>query len=161
MICSIDTCFLIDWARYRKKELIGKIFKKGFITEEALEEIETESTLKFVSKLLEEDFLIIYPLKIEVRGTIEKLIDISIKDDRIKAIDPPEAFAFAIALKENCICLTENKGILRLVELYDEFSKVKVWRSFELLKQMDEKGLIKFEEELKNYSIDTGHEFRK
>ncbi|RLE90217.1 MAG: DNA-binding protein, partial [Thermoprotei archaeon] len=93
---------------------------------------------------------------------VRKALEISVSDPRIPSLDPPEAYALAIAYKENCICLTENKGVLRLVEYYNEFKKVKVWRSLELFKYLYSKGLIEdFEKELENYSRDTGHVFPK
>ena len=162
MIASIDTCFIIDWSRYRKNYFLEKIFKYIFITEEIMNEISSEKTLEYLSRLLIKGFLIIYPFKTQLSSTIRRILDISITDPRIPSLDPPEAYAFAIAYKEKCICLTENKGIIRLIEYYDEFKGVKVWRSLELFKYLKNIGLIKdLERELENYSEDTGHVFPK
>ena len=162
MIASIDTCFIIDWSRYRKNYFLEKIFKYIFITEEIMNEISSEKTLEYLSRLLIKGFLIIYPFKTQLLSIIRRILDISITDPRIPSLDPPEAYAFAIAYKEKCICLTENKGIIRLIEYYDEFKGVKVWRSLELFKYLKNIGLIKdLERELENYSEDTGHVFPK
>ena len=107
-------------------------------------------------------FLVIYPLKTELSPIVRKALEISVSDPRIPSLDPPEAYALAIAYKENCICLTENKGVLRLIEYYNEFKKVKVWRSLELFKYLYSINLIEdLEKELENYSRDTGHAFPK
>ena len=162
MIASIDTCFIIDWSKYRKNYLLKKVFKYIFITEEVLNEVSSERTLEFVANLMIEGFLVIYPLKAELSPIIRKILDISMSDPRIPSLDPPEAYSFAIAYKENCICLTENKGVLRLTEYYNEFKEVRVWRSLELLKYLHSINLIEdLEKELENYSRDTGHVFPK
>ncbi|MCD6509760.1 MAG: DNA-binding protein [Thermoprotei archaeon] len=162
MIASIDTCFLIDWSRYRARKLMEKVFDYVFVTEEVLDETRTERTIEYVSNLLAKGFLVIYPFKSELLSLVRRILEISTSDPRIPALDPPEAYAFAIAWREKCICLTENKGILRLVEYYEEFREIKVWRSLELIEYLYEKGLIKdLEEGLKEYSEDTGHVFPK
>ena len=162
MIASIDTCFIIDWSKYRKRHLLEKIFDYVFTTEEVLNEVSSENTLEYVLNLMIKGFLVIYPFKTELSPIVRKALEISVSDPRIPSLDPPEAYALAIAYKENCICLTENKGVLRLVEYYNEFKKVKVWRSLELFKYLYSKGLIEdFEKELENYSRDTGHVFPK
>ncbi len=162
MTASIDTCFIIDWSKYRKRHLLEKIFDYVFTTEEVLNEVSSENTLEYVLNLMIKGFLVIYPFKTELSPIVRKALEISVSDPRIPSLDPPEAYALAIAYKENCICLTENKGVLRLVEYYNEFKKVKVWRSLELFKYLYSKGLIEdFEKELENYSRDTGHVFPK
>lgn len=162
MIASIDTCFIIDWSKYRKRHLLEKIFDYVFTTEEVLNEVSSENTLEYVLNLMIKGFLVIYPFKTELSPIVRKALEISVSDPRIPSLDPPEAYALAIAYKENCICLTENKGVLRLVEYYNEFKKVKVWRSLELFKYLYSKGLIEdLEKELENYSRDTGHVFPK
>ena len=162
MTASIDTCFIIDWSKYRKRHLLEKIFDYVFTTEEVLNEVSSENTLEYVLNLMIKGFLVIYPFKTELSPIVRKALEISVSDPRIPSLDPPEAYALAIAYKENCICLTENKGVLRLIEYYNEFKKVKVWRSLELFKYLYSKGLIEdFEKELENYSRDTGHVFPK
>jgi len=162
LTASIDTCFIIDWSKYRKRHLLEKIFDYVFTTEEVLNEVSSENTLEYVLNLMIKGFLVIYPFKTELSPIVRKALEISVSDPRIPSLDPPEAYALAIAYKENCICLTENKGVLRLVEYYNEFKKVKVWRSLELFKYLYSKGLIEdFEKELENYSRDTGHVFPK
>jgi len=160
LVCSIDTCFLIEWSRYRKRELLTKVFNYGYITEDILAEIKSEQTLEFASKLLSSGFLVIYPFKRELEESVRKIIETSIHDPRIRIIDPPEAYALAIGLREKCIVLTENKGVLRLVELYHNDFPVTVWGAYELLKFLYKKGYINnFWEELKNYTHDTHHMF--
>jgi len=162
VIASIDTCFLIDWSRYRRRELLERAFEYVFVTEEVLSEVRTERTVEYVSELLARGFLVIYPFKSEVLPIVRRALELSTSDPRVPVLDPPEAYALAIAYRESCVCLTENKGVLRLVEYYDEFRGVRVWRSLELIEHLYERGLVRdLEEELERYSEDTGHVFPK
>lgn len=160
LIASIDTCFLIEWCRYRNRDLLVKAFKYAYVTEDVLVEVKSEKTLEFTSNLLSSGFLVIYPFRRELESIVRSIIDISINDSRIRVIDPPEAYAFAIGVREKCIVLTENKGIVRLVEFYGEKFPVKVWGAYELLKFLYERGYIRnLEDELRNYTMDTHHMF--
>ena len=162
MIASIDTCFLIDWSRYRGRRLLEEIFDYVFVAEEVLGEVKTEKTVEYISDLLAKGFLVIYPFKSELLPLVRRILEVSISDPRIPVLDPPEAYAFAIAYREDCVCLTENKGVLRLVEYYDEFREIEVWRSLELIEHLYRKGLIRdLEGELEKYSEDTRHVFPK
>ena len=33
MICSIDTCFLIDWSKYSGRDLLKRLFDYGFVVD--------------------------------------------------------------------------------------------------------------------------------
>jgi hypothetical protein len=161
MICSIDTCFLIDWSRYSGRDVLKKLFDYGFVIDEVLEEIKSESTLTYVSSLLAEGFLVIYPFKREIEPIVRKIVDISARDPRVKALDPPEAYALAVGIRENAVVLTENRGVVNIVRLYPEFSST-VWRSYELLRRAYElKFISNLGEELDKYERETGHRFQK
>jgi len=156
----VDTCFLIDWAKYRRRDILQGIFEAAYVTRDVLDEARTEATLSYIGDLLADGFLAFYPLMEDVTSLVREIVAVSIRDPRIRTIDPPEAFALAIAVKEECICLTENKGVLRLSELYRDRFNVEVWRSYEVLKRAYKIGLIEsLEEEIRAYEEDTGHLF--
>ncbi|MGC9107933.1 MAG: hypothetical protein ACP5IE_07070 [Infirmifilum sp.] len=70
-----DTCFLIDWSRYRKMGSIFRLFKVIFVPENVLNEIESERTTSWISEGLRRDCLALYaPLDEtgEVRELVEK-----------------------------------------------------------------------------------------
>ena len=162
MIGSMDTCFLIDWSRYSRRGLLEEAFDFVYVTEDVLREVASEETLTYVSGLLARGFLVIYPLRAEAASVARRAVEISARDPRVPVLDPPEALALAMARLEGCVCLTENKGVLRLVQYYEEFSGVEVWRSLELLEHLYRAGLIEdLEAELERYSRETGHVFPK
>ena len=160
MIGSIDTCFLIDWARYSRRGILEEIFEYCFITEDVLDEVRSDMTIAYVSHLLAEGFLVFYPFRRELEPLVRRLVDISARDPRIRVLDPPEAYALAIGVREGAVVLTENKGVLSLVKLYPEYSGVRVWRSLEVLREAYNRGLVEsLEEELRRYERETGHRF--
>ncbi len=159
-VCSIDTCFLIDWARYSRRHILEKLFEFCYVTDEVLREIVSETTLQYVAQLLGKGFLVLYPFKETLEPIVRRLIEVSARDPRIRTLDPPEAYALAIGLRENAVVLTENRGVHTLVKLYAEYSNVKVWRSYELLVEAYRRGLVEnLEEELARYERETGHRF--
>ncbi|MGC9104392.1 MAG: DNA-binding protein [Candidatus Methanodesulfokora sp.] len=161
MICSIDTCFLIDWSKYSGRDLLKRLFDYGFVVDEVLEEVKSENTLAYLSSLLAEGFLVIYPFKREIEPIVRAVVDTSARDPRVRTLDPPEAYALAIGIREVAVVLTENRGVMNIVRLYPEFSAT-VWRSYEILRRGYELTFISnFEEELRRYERETGHRFQK
>ncbi len=161
MICSIDTCFLIDWTRYSRRKLLLKVFDYCYIVDEVLNEIRSENTIVFISELLARGFLVFYPFRREIASLVRELVETSIRDPRIRTLDPPEAYALAIGIRENAIVLTENRGVLNLVKLYPKYS-ASVWRSYELLQELFKRGLIEdIDEEIKRYEGETRHKFSR
>jgi len=46
---SVDTCFIIDWARYRRAELLERIFDRILLTEHVLREVKSERTITLLT----------------------------------------------------------------------------------------------------------------
>lgn len=160
MISSLDTCFLIDWARYRNRKILEEVFKKGYIVEEVLNEIKSEATVTCLGELMARDFLVIYPFRAELHEIVRTAVQLSMTEPQIRVIDPPEALALAIAVREKCICVTENRGVLELAKIHKDLFNVQVWRSYEILKEAHRKGIIgNLSHELAIYEKDTGHKF--
>ena len=159
-VCSVDSCFLIDWAKYRRRWIIEKIFSYCYIVEEVVAEIKSERSVAYLAELLAKGFLVFYPFKRDLEGIVREVIAESVRDSRVRTLDPPEAYALAIGVKEGCVVLTENKGVIELVRLNPKYAGLSVWRSYELLREASRLGLIEsLEEELKTYESETGHKF--
>ena len=50
-----DTSFLIDWAKYSKRDLLFKIFDTVWLPEAVLNEIKSENTVMWVVKTCREE----------------------------------------------------------------------------------------------------------
>jgi len=160
LIASLDTCFIIDWARYRNRRILEEIFEHGYVVEEILNEVKSESAVAYLGELMARDFLVIYPFRSALNDIVKNAVQLSMAEPQIRVIDPPEALALAIAVRENCVCVTENRGVLELVRIHPDRFNVGVWRSYEILKEANRMGVIEnLSEELANYEKDTRHMF--
>ena len=59
-IAVCDTCFLIDWARYRHRDIFFKLFKVVYVSEDVLKEIVSEDTLQFVANAMIKRSLVLF-----------------------------------------------------------------------------------------------------
>ncbi|MHC1628634.1 MAG: hypothetical protein ACXQTI_07380 [Candidatus Nezhaarchaeales archaeon] len=50
MIAIADTCFIIDWSTYRRRDEIFKIFDLVLIPEQVLSEVISENTIAWISR---------------------------------------------------------------------------------------------------------------
>lgn len=156
----VDAKLLNEAPAWFVRRVLEEIFEYCFITEDVLDEVRSDATVAYVSHLLAEGFLVFYPFRRELEPLVRRLVDISARDLRIRVLDPPEAYALAIGVREGAVVLTENKGVLSLVKLYPEYSGVRVWRSLEVLREAYNRGLVEsLEEELRRYERETGHRF--
>ena len=159
-----DTCFLIDWARYRRRDILFKLFKTVFVPEVVLREVVSENTISWISRWLAKGGLALYtedPSEIE---KARKLVEKSRRIPHIIPVDLPEALCLIIGKRRNYIVLTENRGALMAVDFLEEVNNVTVWRSLEILVKAIEKEILSIdcndpEKILKEYMNDTLHIF--
>ena len=45
----MDTCFVIDWVRFSKREIIFEVFDLLYITTDALDELKSEEGIRWIS----------------------------------------------------------------------------------------------------------------
>jgi len=128
-----DTCFLIDWARYRDRDLLFKIFNAVFVPESVLREIKSEATVSWVASKLAENRLALYTETEDELEEARRLIEMSRRNPRIPSIDLPEAVCLSIGRRRGYIVLTENKGAIMASELLEGYRSVTVWRALEIL----------------------------
>ena len=128
-----DTCFLIDWSKYRYRDILFKIFRTVFVPEEVLREIKSEDTITWISRELARDNLSLYTVSRFEIDEARRLIEISREKPHLPSIDLPEAICLVIGRTRGYVVLTENRGALYIPRSVDEYRDVVVWRSLELL----------------------------
>jgi hypothetical protein len=161
--CILDACFVIDWARWRRRNLLKELFSMGFIPEITLREIITEKPLKMVRDLVTDGWLTAYPHSRELEEEAMRLILDLRKDPRIPRIDPPEATCVVLARRFGLAVLTENRGIIRAYRLFeDRFHPAVVLNSLRLLAHIFVRGLAgetSFSDLINEYERDSSHSF--
>ena len=159
-----DTCFLIDWARYRHRDILFRIFRVVFVPEQVLDEVRSENTISWIAQGLAQGKLALYTPVAEEIEEARRLIEQSHLHPQMPSMDLPEALCLVVGRRRGYIVLTENRAALLAPRLLDKLGNVKVWRALEILLEAVKKGVIQpdcthpgkiFEE----YSQDTLHIF--
>ncbi|MEM1547138.1 MAG: hypothetical protein QXP91_11875 [Candidatus Methanomethylicia archaeon] len=157
-----DTCFLIDWSSFSRRDLIKEVFSSILIMEQVLAEAKTRSVIEWIAKNLAEGFFILYtPLEDEINEARELILRVA-RLPFTRRIEVPEALCLVIARKINSYVLTENRGALMVIDVFEEYSNVKAWRSLELLREIAVNKLNRFKEAselIMFYQRETHHIF--
>jgi len=91
-----DTCFLIDWAYWRYRDALFKLFKTVFVPEAVLREIKSEQTIEWVATALARGHLALYT---ETRDEIDfaiRIVERSRLVPGLRGVDLPEALCLAV-----------------------------------------------------------------
>ncbi|MGB9759471.1 MAG: hypothetical protein ACP5KW_04270 [Thermoproteota archaeon] len=162
---SVDTCFIIDWAHYRRAELLERIFDSILLTEHVLREVKSERTITLITGWLSKGKAYIVPITPSIEKFARELISYAIHEPRIPRVDEPEIYGLAIAREYKVPLLTENKGAIRLASYHQELKGIKVMRAIEVLSKLIEDGVInaknkkEIEDVFVEYAKDTHHYF--
>ncbi len=159
-----DTCFLIDWARYRDRSVLFRLFKTVFVPEQVLGEVRSESTISWIADAMARDLLSLYtPTASEVEEAI-RIVEESRLHPRLPALDIPEALCLVVGKRRGYVVLTENRAALLAPFVLSGYSGVTVWRSLEVLLNAILRGALEPdcedpEKPFREYSEDTLHVF--
>ncbi len=162
MLAVADSCFLIDWAKYKKRDIIRDIFKSVFITIDVMKEITSEETLSMISDYLADGFFVPITLSDTEREKVHELMISYARDNQAPAIHEPEASAVVFALNHGIeIVLSENTAL----KYHHQIRKnPDVWGASDVLKKALIDDLIttsNIKKEFETYSQETKHLFRK
>lgn len=163
-IAIADTCFIIDWARYRNREIIFKVFDIVFVPESVLREIRSGTTISWVARGLASGKLSLYTESEDEIEEARALITRSRRISHMIPVDLPEALCLVIGRRRGYIVLTENKGAIMATDIIDEYRGVTVWRALEILLTAQLEGVLRIEcsdssKVFKEYEEDTLHIF--
>ncbi|PUA32278.1 MAG: hypothetical protein B7O98_06335 [Zestosphaera tikiterensis] len=159
-----DTCFIIDWARFRYRDLMFKLFNIVYVSESVLKEIKSERTVEWVASALASGNMSIYTETSEELEEARKLTEESRKLRSLIPVDLPEALCLVIGRRRGYVVLTENRGAIMAVDFITPYKDVVVWRALEILTAAVIEGMFKVScNELntlfKAYEEDTRHFF--
>jgi predicted nucleic acid-binding protein len=156
-----DTCFLIDWAYWRYRDVLFKLFQTVFIPEAVLKEVKSENTLEWIASNLASGNLALYTETPDVIELAVRIVEKSRTTPGLRGVDMPEAICLAVGKLRGYVVLTENRGALIAVNILEELSDVIVWRSLEVIREAIKRRIIAGEPEyiFKLYEDETGHRF--
>jgi len=154
-----DTSFLVDWAKYSRRDVLLKLFEVVYVPESVLRELKLPPAIDWVADCLASDAFALFTETPELEEEARRLMAMS-RGKPLKRIDYPEAVCLAAGLKYGYVVLTENGGAYfapRVLGL-----SVTVWRAFEVIVEAWRRGLVEsLAEELKRYEEETLHLFRR
>ena len=166
MLAIADTCLLIDWASYRKRDILSKIFTSIFVPEQVLDEVKSESILAWITENFARGTLILFTPTPDIVQEAQNLVKIVAQIPWARKIELPEAICLATGRLYGYTVLTENRGALMVKEILPEYHTVRIYRSIDILREAMLKRIINVstrEEilaELEIFNKDTGHIFR-
>jgi len=166
MIAIIDSCFIIDWSKYRKKHLIKNLFDLIYIHEENLSQLKSFEAINFTSDLFNSNILRLYPWSMRDEDEYIRLRNELTLNSRIPSLERPDLLCLIIAKNTNGILLSENTGIHRVTQYHPRYMSVKVWTAIETIENMIYHGILEitnineFKEYVNEYENDTGHIFK-
>ena len=162
-----DTCFIIDWSYYKRRECLVKLFDIVLIPEQVLLEVEDERSISWISLQLARGKMQLFtPSPSDLREAERLILEVASRP-YLKRIDIPEALCLIVARRINAIVLTENRGALLAAKLLKELKGVTVWRALEVIRESLVRGIIKVTSEkgvkdiFMEYERDTSHVFPK
>jgi len=156
-----DMCFLIDWSYWRYRDVLFELFKTVFIPENVLREVKSENTLDWITSNLAKGKLALYTETPDIVEFATRIMEKSRLIPGLRGVDLPEAICLAVGKRRGYIVLTENRGALMAVDILEELSSVRVWRSLEVIVEAIKKKLIPGNpvDIFKSYEEDTKHFF--
>ncbi|MCC6059889.1 MAG: hypothetical protein LM563_06560 [Thermofilum sp.] len=164
-VCVLDACFIIDWTRWSRRDLLWKVFSLGIVPEPVMREISTPQPLRVLREWMSAGFLTVHPSSRDLEDEALRLIVEARRNPRIPRIDPPEAVCVALARRIGAVVLSENRGVIRAYEAAGEsLAPAIVWNSLRLLAHLYVTGAAtsgSFEEVVAEYEQETKHAFSR
>ena len=155
----VDTSFVVDWARYSKRDVLLELFEVVHVPESVLRELKLPPAVDWVADCLAGDRFALFTETPEIEGEARRLMAMS-RGRPLKRIDYPEAICLAAGLRYGYTVLTENAGAYFAPRVLG--INVTVWRAFEVIVEAWRRGIVEdLVGELKRYEEETLHLFRR
>ena len=153
-IAIADTCFLINWLKYKRKNDILKLFKLIMIPLPVLDELGSEGKA-LLGQWIIKGYISFIPRLEFYDSEAYRIIELA-KIRSLPRIDYPEAYCLVVASKRNYVVLTENKATRYIVSEINEYKHVRVLDSLDVLLSLygNDKSLLT--KRMKEYMQDTG-----
>jgi len=167
MLAIADTCLLIDWANYRRRNILAELFHAIYVPEQVLDEVKSEGVLSWITTNFASGTFILFTPTGDIINEARRIIDIVAKTPWARKIELPEAICLAAGKILGYVVLTENRGAIMAREILPEYQEVRIYKSIDIIENAMIRGLIKVKDrddiyrELEIFCEDTKHIFRK
>ena len=164
-VAVADTCFLIDWSRYSRRDLIYRLFKRVFIHEDTLNQLKSERALETIVRWIGGGFAGLYPWTKGDEEEVEELRALVRSNHRIPMLERPDMVALVAAKRGGMVLLSENTGVLRVCQYVPEYMAIKVYTALEVLEGLvldrviDVDRVEEYLDLIKEYEEETKHRF--
>jgi hypothetical protein len=159
-----DSCFLIDWARFRHRDVLFKLFRTVFVPEAVLREVKSESTLAWIASNLAKGHLALYTETSEVVSEATDIVENSRRTQHLVAVELPEAICLVVGRRRGYVVLTENRGLILYSRTSSKYEDVVIWRALEIIAMAILRRFLRvdcndLEARFREYEEDTKHLF--
>jgi len=157
-----DTCFLIDWSLWRRRDAIFELFRTIFVPETVMREVVSADTIEWITDALIKGVLSLFTETPDILEEARVLVEKSRSIPVLRGVDLPEAICLVVGRRRGYIVLTENRGALMIADILEEYRKVKVWRALEVIANLIKKRLLRTRdptEIFNEYERETYHRF--
>ncbi len=162
MFAIADTCFLIDWSSWRRRDLLLKLFTTVFVPERVLREVESGNVIEWIASSMAAGSLSLFTETPDIIEEARSIVERTRLTPFIRGVDMPEAMCLAAGRRRGYTVLTENRGALMAASLLEEYSHVRVWRALEIISEILRRRLVAFKDPAAifyEYERETGHRF--
>ena len=132
----LDSCFIIDWSKFKKRDTLFEVFEAVYITPDVLNELKSEDVIAWIGEKISSGEIIIYEADEEEKGKALEFVEATRKIPHYPSADFVEALGLIIAKRYNMILISENRAVLYAPLTFPEFSSVSVWRGIDILAQI-------------------------
>ena len=155
-IAVTDTCFLINWLRFRRRDDIFRLYQTIAIPLLVLDELGT--TRSRLAEWITSRRIIFIPRINVIEIEAIRVVELA-KTRSLPLVDPPEAYCLCIAKYRGYDVLTDNRAIKYIVREVEEFRNVKVLDSLDLLVSLYGSLRETLKSRVLEFSSDTGIRF--
>ena len=149
----VDTCFLINWTYFRQREDLFKLFSRLVIPSIIYSEVKDKEVKDYIVQLLLKKRLLLVPRTEKVDRLALKLFNVINSIEELPTIDPPEAYALALAKYLKIPLLTDNASPRLATIFVKELKGLQVYDSLIILTRIYYGKRL--QEKVKEFSSDT------
>jgi hypothetical protein len=135
-LAIVDACFLINWSWFRQRNDLLNLFTRLVVPTPVLVEVRTERARSYLAELVVSRRLLIAPRVQAVDQLALKLFEVIDAEPHLPTIDPPEAYALALAKHMRVPLLTDNAAPKLATRYVEEVKDVEVLDSLDVLARL-------------------------